>query len=122
MFGSAVLGQSLGYFSWQIVMYAVLSLTVVRMLPIFMSLTGSEESTTSKLFLGWFGPRGLASIVFAIIVLNQGVKGGDLLAMTVVCTVTLSIVAHGFTANPFARRLGPRMALPKISPSIGTKP
>ncbi len=109
MFGSAVLGQTLGYFSWQVVVYAVLSLTVVRMLPMFISLTGSGESTTSKLFLGWFGPRGLASIVFAIIVLNRGVEGGDLLALTVVCTVALSVFVHGFTANPLARRLGPRM-------------
>jgi len=109
MFGSAVVGQSLGFFSWQVVVYAVLSLTIVRMLPMFVSLTGSGESTTSKLFLGWFGPRGLASIVFAIIVLNSGVEGGGVLAMTVVCTVTLSIFAHGLTANPLARVLGPRM-------------
>ena len=109
MFGSAVVGQSLGYFSWQVVVYALLSLTIVRMLPMFVSLTGSGESTTSKLFLGWFGPRGLASIVFAIIVLNSGVEGGGVLAMTVVCTVTLSIFAHGLTANPLARVLGPRM-------------
>ena len=109
MFGSAVVGQSLGYFSWQVVVYALLSLTIVRMLPMFVSLTGSGESTTSKLFLGWFGPRGLASIVFAIIVLNSGVEGGGVLAMTVVCTVTLSIFAHGLTANPLARILGPRM-------------
>ena len=109
MFGSAVVGQSLGFFSWQVVVYALLSLTVVRMLPMFVSLTGTGESTTSKLFLGWFGPRGLASIVFAIIVLNKGVEGGGVLAMTVVCTVTLSIFAHGLTANPLARVLGPRM-------------
>jgi len=109
MFGAAVVGQSLGHFSWQVVLYALLSLTVIRMLPMFISLTGSGESTTSKLFLGWFGPRGLASIVFAIIVLNSGVEGGGVLAMTVVCTVTLSIFAHGLTANPLARRLGPRM-------------
>jgi len=109
MFGSAVLGQSLGYLSWQVVAYAVLSLTIVRMLPMFVSLTGSGETTTSKLFLGWFGPRGLASIVFAIIVINQNVENGQLLALIVACTVTLSIIAHGFTANPLARKLGPGM-------------
>jgi len=109
MFGCAVLGQSLGYFSWQVMVYALLSLTVVRMLPIFIALTGTGESTTSKLFLGWFGPRGLASIVFAIIVLNRGVEGGSLLAMTVVCTVALSVFAHGLSANPLARWLGPRL-------------
>jgi len=108
-FGSAVLGQSLGYFSWRVVVYAALSLTVVRMLPMFVALTGSGESATSKLFLGWFGPRGLASIVFAIIVVNRGVEGGGFLAITVVFTVALSIFAHGFTANPLSRTLGPRM-------------
>jgi NhaP-type Na+/H+ or K+/H+ antiporter len=108
-FGSAVLGQSLEYFTWHVAAYAVLSLTVVRMLPMFLALTGSGESTTSKLFLGWFGPRGLASIVFAIIVMNSGVAGGGQLAITVVFTVALSIVAHGLTANPLARRLGPKM-------------
>jgi NhaP-type Na+/H+ or K+/H+ antiporter len=109
MFGCAVLGQSLGHFSWQIIVYALLSLTVVRMLPMFLALTGTGESTTSKLFLGWFGPRGLASIVFAIIVLNRGVEGANLLALTVVCTVTLSVFAHGLTANPLVRWLGSRM-------------
>ena len=109
VFGSAVVGQSLGYFSWQVMVYGLLSLTLVRMLPMFVSLAGSGESTTSKLFLGWFGPRGLASIVFAVIVLNNDVAGGGLLAMTVVFTVTLSIFVHGLTANPLARLLGPRM-------------
>jgi len=109
MFGAAVLGQSLGYFSWQVVMYSILSLTLVRMLPMFVSLVGTGESSTSKLFLGWFGPRGLASIVFAIIVLNRNVEGGGMLAMIVVCTVTFSIFAHGLTANWLARVYGPRM-------------
>jgi len=109
MFGAAVLGQSLGFFSWEVVLYSVLSLTVIRMLPMFVSLTGSGESTKSKLFLGWFGPRGLASIVFAVIVLNNNVESAGLLAMIVVCTVTFSIFAHGLTANWLARKLGPRM-------------
>jgi len=109
MFGAAVLGQALGYFSWEVVVYSVLSLTVVRMLPMFLSLTGSGESSTSKLFLGWFGPRGLASIVFAIIVLNNHVEDSGLLAMIVVCTVTFSIFAHGLTANWLSRKYGPGM-------------
>lgn len=103
VFGAAVIGQVYPYFSWQVVLYAVLSLTVVRMLPIFLSLAGTGQPTSSKLFLGWFGPRGLASIVFAIIVLNKDLPGEDLMAITVVCTVVLSIIAHGVTANPFAK-------------------
>jgi NhaP-type Na+/H+ or K+/H+ antiporter len=90
------------------VVYALLSLTIIRMLPIFLSLTGTGVSTSSKLFLGWFGPRGLASIVFAIIVLNKGVPGGKFVAMVVVLTVFFSLVAHGVSANPLATFLGQR--------------
>jgi NhaP-type Na+/H+ or K+/H+ antiporter len=110
VFGSAVIGQSYEYFSWRVVLYALLSLTVIRMLPIFLSLTGSGEKTDSKLFLAWFGPRGLASIVFAIIVLNTNLPGTKLMAMVVVCTVFLSAIAHGLTANPLATALAARMA------------
>ena len=80
------------------------------MLPMFLSLTGLPLSTDSKLFVGWFGPRGLVSIVFAIIVLDAGVPGGEDLAMTVVCTVILSILAHGLSAVPLARIYGARLA------------
>jgi NhaP-type Na+/H+ or K+/H+ antiporter len=103
IFGAAVLGQSWNSMSWQIVLYAVLSLTVIRMLPMVLSLTGSGEPLQSKLFLGWFGPRGLASIVFAVIVAGANLPNGDLLINTVVCTVTLSVIAHGLTANPLSR-------------------
>jgi len=102
VFGAAVVGQSFAYFSWQVVFYSVLSLTLIRMLPIYLSLAGTGVDSTDKLFLGWFGPRGLASIVFAIIVLNENLPGGYTLAMTVVCTVILSVFAHGLTANPLA--------------------
>ena len=108
-FGSAVFGQALGNFSWEVILYALLSLTVIRILSIFLSLTGTGERTESKLFLAWFGPRGLASVVFAIIVLNSGVAAAGTLAMTVVCTVSMSIFAHGLSANPLADALGARI-------------
>jgi NhaP-type Na+/H+ or K+/H+ antiporter len=75
----------------------------------FLALTGLPLSTDSKLFVGWFGPRGLVSIVFVIIVLEAGLPGGDSLAMTVVCTVILSILAHGLSAVPLARLYGARV-------------
>jgi NhaP-type Na+/H+ or K+/H+ antiporter len=106
VFGAAVIGQSVEYFTWEMLVYALLSLTVIRVLPIFLSLSGTGESTASKLFLGWFGPRGLASIVFAIIVINKDVPGGEFIAMVVVLTVFLSLVAHGISANPLAKLLG----------------
>ena len=102
VFGAAVVGQFYEFFTWRVFLYAVLSLTVIRMLPMFLVLTGSGESAPSKLFLGWFGPRGLASIVFVIIVIDKGVPGSGTMAITVVCTVALSVLLHGVTARPFA--------------------
>jgi NhaP-type Na+/H+ or K+/H+ antiporter len=106
LFGATVIGQSFEHFTWEMLVYALLSLTVIRMLPIYLALTGTGERTASKFFLGWFGPRGLASIVFAIIVLNEGVPGGQFIAMVVVLTVFLSLVAHGVSANPLAKLMG----------------
>ena len=100
IFGSAVVGQAIGHFSWLILIYALLSLTVIRMLPVFVALAGSGISTEGKLFIGWFGPRGLASIVFAVIVLDSKLPNADLVAMTVTCTIIISIIAHGISANP----------------------
>ena len=109
-FGAVVIDQALPKLGWDHVLYAALSLTVIRMVPMFLSLTGLPLGTDSKLFVSWFGPRGLVSIVFVIIVLNAGVPGGDSLAMTVVCTVILSILAHGLSAVPLARIYGARLA------------
>jgi NhaP-type Na+/H+ or K+/H+ antiporter len=100
---AVIIGKYFEFFSWEIVVYALFSLTIVRIIPIYLSLTGTGESNNSKLFLGWFGPRGLASIVFAVIVLNHEIAGGKIIALTVICTVILSIIAHGLTANPLAR-------------------
>ncbi len=108
-FGAVVIDLALPKFGWDHVLYAVLSLTVIRMLPMFLSLAGLPLGTDGKLFVSWFGPRGLVSIVFVIIVLNAGVRGGDSLAMTVVCTVILSIIAHGLSAVPLARIYGARV-------------
>ncbi len=109
IFGSAVVGKALGHFSWPILIYALLSLTLIRMLPVFVSLSGAGWKKEGKPFIGWFGPRGLASIVFAVIVLNANLPHGGTLAMVVVCTVLLSILAHGVTANPWAKAFGERM-------------
>ncbi len=105
LFGAMVIGPAFAQFSWEVVVYALLSLTVIRVVPIFLSLVGIGESVSSRLFLGWFGPRGLASIVFAIIVINADVPNGEFLALVVICTVLFSLVAHGITAHPLARWL-----------------
>jgi len=108
IFGAAVVTRAIGNFSWIILLYAILSLTLIRMLPVFFSLAGLRVNTEGKLFIGWFGPRGLASIVFAVIVLNANLPNGGTLAMAVVCTVILSIILHGISANPWARGYGER--------------
>jgi NhaP-type Na+/H+ or K+/H+ antiporter len=111
IFGSAVVGKAVGYFSWLDLLYAVLSLTLIRILPVFLVLSGTGMSTEGKLFVGWFGPRGLASIVFGVIVLNANLPNSGPIAVTVVCTIMLSILAHGITANPWARAYGERRRL-----------
>ena len=110
IFGAAVVGQAAGHFNWQIWLYAILSLTLIRMLPVFLVLTGMGVSTEGKLFMGWFGPRGLASIVFAVIVVNANVPNSGVIAATAVCTIMLSILFHGITANPWAKGFGERFA------------
>ena len=110
VFGAVVVGQSIGAFNWEVVLYALLSLTVVRMLPVFLALGGMPLRTDEKLFMGWFGPRGLASIVFAVIVINAHLPGDTTLSMTVVCTILLSIVAHGLSANPLVALLAKRLS------------
>ena len=102
IFGAVVAGPLLGNFTWEAVVYAVLSLTVIRMLPSYVVLRGMGLTVYDKLFLGWFGPRGLASIVFIVIVLNEHLPGSETLRAVVTWTIVLSVVAHGLTANPLA--------------------
>ncbi len=110
LFGGMVVSQLFGMLSWTHVGYALLSLTVVRMLPVFLSLLGLGVSTEEKLFLGWFGPRGLASIVFVVLVVigDTPIQQGTSIALIVACTVTLSVLLHGISANPWANRIGRR--------------
>jgi sodium/hydrogen antiporter len=93
--------------------YAILSLTVIRMIPVAIALAGERFQPLSVLFMGWFGPRGLASIVFLVMGL-EGLRGGGVdpgpLAKAVAWTVFLSVIVHGLTAGPLAARYGRRMA------------
>ena len=105
IFGAVLLGPALKHVSWQIALYAVLSLTLVRMLPVAIAMirTGARAPTVS--FLGWFGPRGLASIVFAVIVVEEAhLPGADTILATTYVTIGLSVIAHGITAAPLAQR------------------
>ena len=108
IFGAAFVLQHHGTFDWRVGVYAILSLTVVRMLPVFLSLLGLGVRTNAKLFLGWFGPRGLASVVFLVIVYGENLPGSDTIVATTVATVVLSTLAHGLSANPLAAVFGAR--------------
>ena len=105
VFGAVMLGPALGAVSWPIALYAVLSLTVARMLPVAVAMLGTGARRPTVGFLGWFGPRGLASIVFAVILIEEGgLPHENLLVTTIVVTIGLSILAHGLTAAPLANR------------------
>jgi sodium/hydrogen antiporter len=98
VFGAVLLGPALSAVGWRAVAYAVLSLTVVRMAPVAVALAGSRFRPPTVLYAGWFGPRGLASIVFALLLLEDGPAGAGVVVDVVVITVGLSVVLHGATA------------------------
>jgi NhaP-type Na+/H+ or K+/H+ antiporter len=77
---------------------------------VIVALTGTGETFETKLFVAWFGPRGLASIVFLIIVGGKDLPSESVLIHTVVCTISLCVIAHGITANPWAQRLARKLA------------
>lgn len=106
-FGALAVWQAWPAVTPRVLAYAVLSLTLVRMLPVAVSLAGTPVPRVDRLFIGWFGPRGLASIVFAVIALEADLPGESTIAATVVATVVLSVLAHGVTANPLVRALAP---------------
>ena len=108
-FGTVVIGLMFTAFSWQPLIYAILSLTVVRMLPVAISMIGMNMKLDSLLFIGWFGPRGLASIVFVVMVAAQQLPGNATILATVAWTILLSVAAHGLTANFMAARYGARV-------------
>ena len=104
-FGAILLGPALGELSWELALYAVLSLTVVRMLPVTIAMLGSHPRAPTLGFLGWFGPRGLASIVFAVIVIEESnLPHEHLIVLAIYLTVGLSVFAHGLSAAPLTSR------------------
>lgn len=105
IFGAVVVSSSISVFTWHIALYAILSLTIVRMLPVYISLIGSGIPSKERYFMGWFGPRGLASIVFAIIIIDLQLPHQETILLTIVCTILGSILLHGITANPIIKLL-----------------
>ncbi|MQS39017.1 cation:proton antiporter [Streptomyces katsurahamanus] len=105
-FGAVILGPALEHADWRMPLYAVLSLTVIRMLPVAVSLIGSGLRTPTVSYIGWFGPRGLASLVFGLIAFEEHLPGTELLSGVVAVTVALSVYAHGASAAFLGARYG----------------
>jgi sodium/hydrogen antiporter len=110
IFGVLVIGL-IGPLSWEVALYALLSLTLIRMLPVALSLFGTHLRSISVLFMGWFGPRGLATIVLGLIVVAEAplLTGREKIEQVVALTVLFSVLLHGLTAAPlsaaYARRV-----------------
>ena len=106
-FGAAMIPQAMSSVTIGHLLFSVLALTVLRMLPVRLSLIGTGIKPVTTLFLGWFGPRGLASILFVILILEQAeLKNEGSLFAIVISTVGLSVVLHGMSAGPAARWYG----------------
>ena len=107
LFGLAILPEAFHHLDWRMVLYAALSLTVIRVIPVMISMIGKDINWREKLFMGWFGPRGLASLLFALLILEDlNVHNAEFIQTLVSVTVLMSIILHGITAAPFSARLG----------------
>jgi NhaP-type Na+/H+ or K+/H+ antiporter len=110
-FGAVAIARPFEGLTWQIVVYAVLSLTVIRMAPVALALAGARLGRPAAAFIGWFGPRGLASVIFALLALEDlGERVAGPAVTVIAVTVLLSVIAHGASAGPLARRYGPLLA------------
>lgn len=118
-FGAIALPLMLDNVDLVTVLYAVLSLTLVRMLPVALAALGAGLDRNTVLFIGWFGPRGLASLVFALLTLEELGADADEAVAVIGMTVLLSVVAHGLSASPLAARYG-RSAAARGVDSDGT--
>jgi NhaP-type Na+/H+ or K+/H+ antiporter len=104
-FGAVALAPAIKILTWQMVLYAILSLTVIRMVPVAVALVGTRLGRPTVALVAWFGPRGLASVVFALLALEElGGPAADHAVAVITITVMLSVVAHGATADPLGTR------------------
>jgi NhaP-type Na+/H+ or K+/H+ antiporter len=110
-FGAVLLVPAMEAVTWPMVLYSILSLTVIRMAPVAVALVGTRLGWATVTLVAWFGPRGLASVVFALLALEDlsGPTAGRAVAV-IALTVVLSVVVHGATAEPLAIRYARRLA------------
>ena len=113
VFGAVMLVPGLDGATWRDLAFAVLALTVVRMLPVALSLVGAGLDRSTVAFVGWFGPRGLASVVFGLVAVDTlAPTEARVVLAAVTVTVALSVLLHGVTASPLAARYGRVAAAP----------
>jgi len=122
LFGAVVVPAVVREADWRVLGYAVLSLTVIRMLPVALALARSGLSGRTVAFVGWFGPRGLASIIFAVLALEELGEGADRAVAVIGTTVLLSVFTHGLSAKTLARRYAASLARPAVVPADGAAP
>ena len=105
VFGIAFIPPTIDYWDLNVFVYSLLSLTVLRMIPVAISMIGTKFDLSTILFIGWFGPRGIASILYVLIVINQlgSIKGHETIYSVISLTILLSIILHGLSAQPLAR-------------------
>jgi NhaP-type Na+/H+ or K+/H+ antiporter len=107
MFGAVMVVPGFEAAGWRDAVFAVLALTVARMVPVAIALAGARFDKATVAFIGWFGPRGLASVVFGLIAVDSLAPGDAQLVLgAVTVTVTLSVVVHGISGSPLAQRYG----------------
>jgi NhaP-type Na+/H+ or K+/H+ antiporter len=110
VFGAVAVPVVLARADWRVIGYAALSLTVVRMLPVALALLGTKLPAPTVAFIGWFGPRGLASVIFAVIALEELAGKADRAVAIIGMTVLFSVFAHGLSARPLADRYAATVA------------
>jgi NhaP-type Na+/H+ or K+/H+ antiporter len=100
-----IAAPEMGSITGQLWLCALLSLTLVRLLPVALSLLGTKLQPASVLFVGWFGPRGLASIILGLVYLEKQTRlsANSTIVLAMIATVLLSVLAHGVSANPAIR-------------------
>lgn len=107
LFGALILPEALPHMTLQMFLFAGLSLTVVRMIPVAIAMLGTGYKLPEIGFMGWFGPRGLASLLFALLILEDlNVTQAEFIQTAVATTVLASIILHGITAAPMSRAFG----------------
>ena len=103
--GAVVIGPALAESTWQVWVMAALALTIARTVPVALALIGTGMRWPTVAYIGWFGPRGLATIVFSVLVVEEAdLRGTDTMIVIAATTVFMSVYAHGLTASTGASR------------------